>query len=334
MYSESIFGLAKAYERKQGEEVPVDLTSLLSELHYRGLSQEKTGAALRCLLYVHEGQDYASPGTGGVLTDDVLGAFELDVVQAASELFLEKSRAQGREVFTVRWGCENIAEDVEKKTWSLASRRWNAFARRLDERYLGFFLPVRGARGRVITDWQLSKELKWFSTEVPHQGQKILGMMDEISQAAGKLGLAFAFRAFGPEGVLGPRVLLHGRAFEALDSKKVIPPDGALLSMRLWRFFSEYDVYSTNFVALMRECGLTLDEVVNQVGAFFDLGLTSEYREGQYPPYFINLNRKEEFQAAVRALLLPMESWLSRGEPVQQAHPGVTTGQADASSTT
>ena len=304
----------------------VDLPSLLSELHIRGFGREKVGSALKCLQQVHMTQGFGAPDDGGVLVEDVVANYDLDVIQAASELFLEKRKVQGREVFTVRWGCDYVAEGVEAESWNRVSHRWEAYVRGLDDRYLGFLLPDGGPRARVLTEWQLNKELKWFSTEAPHQGKKMLEVLDDIGAEAGRLGLAQVFRPFGPEGVLSPRLLLHQRAFEALNSRRSPPPASAVRSVRLWRFFSEYDVNATNFVALMKECGLSLEEIVGQVGRFFELGLTSEYRDSQYPPYFIAFKKKDEFQAAVRDLLLPMGSWLSRGQravPAEAHSPAV-----------
>ena len=147
---------------------------------------------------------------------------------------------------------------------------------------------------------------------MPRQGWKILGMMDDMTEVAFRLDLAFRFRPFGPDGVKAQRVLLHEKAFDALKSRILPPPANLIQAIRLWRFFSEYDVHSTDFVALMAESRLVLDEVKDQVERFFAMNLTSRYREGQYPPYFINDKKKKEFQQAVRELLQPMEAWLSR----------------------
>jgi hypothetical protein len=111
------------------------------------------------------------------------------------------------------------------------------------------------------------------------------------------------------------RVLLHEKAYELLRSRIESPPQELIRSIRLWRFFSEYDVHATDSVALMKESGLTLDEVLEQVNKFFDMNLTSQYREAQYPPYFVNDKKRKEFQQAVRDLLRPMDEWLSNGSP-------------------
>jgi len=222
------------------------------------------------------------------------------------------------ELFRVKWGCEAAADSMEGALWSNSSTRWSEFVSQLDERYLGFFLPDGGKGSRVTSSWKLGKELKWFSVEVPRQGWKVLSMIDDITEVAWKLDLAFGFRPFSAEGVQSPRVLLHEGAYGQLSAKKVPPPGELLRSVRLWKFFSEYDVHSTDFVSLMKDCELTLDDVQEQVRKFFDLDLTSQYREGQYPPYFINDKKKKEFQAAVRDLLMPMDDWLRRGQPAAE----------------
>jgi len=294
----------------------VDLPSLVSELHLRGFNQDKVDSALRCLVHVYAVQDCTTHETGGILAEDILNTYDLDVVQVGTQLFLEKSMAQGREVFRVRWGCEAAAETMQDQLWDHSSLRWGEFVTQLDERYLGLFISTAEG-GRVTNTWKLGKELRWFSVEVPLQGWKILGMIDDISEVAWKLDLAFGFRSFGAEGIQAPRVLLHEKAYEVLRAKRVEPPADLMRSIRLWRFFSEYDVHATDFVALMKECNLTLEEIVEQVGKFFSNGLTSQYRDGQYPPYFINDKKKKEFQQAVRDLLRPMDTWLLRKEMVQ-----------------
>jgi hypothetical protein len=292
----------------------VDLPSINTELRFRGLDQEKVDSALSCLVHVYAVQDFASPDVGGVLAEDIINVYPLEVVQAASQLFLEKSMSQGREVFRVKWGCEEAAKTMKAHLWEHGSERWEEFVNQVDGRYLGFFMPVSDDGARVITNWRISRELKWFSVQVPRQGWKILSMIDDISEVAQKLDLAFGYRPFGTDGVSGPYYVLHERAYEILKTKKIVPPDELLKSIRLWRFFSEYDVHATDFVALMKDCGLTLDEVNAQVKEFFDLDLTSQYREGQYPPYFVNSKKKKEFQQAVSGLLRPMDSWLSRSD--------------------
>ena len=67
----------------------------------------------------------------------------------------------------------------------------------------------------------------------------------------------------------------------------------------------------------MRECGLTLDDIQGQIAKFFASDLTSQYREGQYPPYFINAKKKKEFQEAVKDLLRPMDKWLTGKKAIE-----------------
>jgi len=289
----------------------VDLPALVSELHLRGFDQDKVDSALRCLVHVYVVQGYAATEVGGILAEDILSTYDLDVVQAGTQLFLEKSMTQGREVFRVRWGCEVAAKTMENQLWDHSSQRWEEFVSQVDERYLGLFIPSAGD-GRVTTAWKLGKELRWFSVEVPRQGWKILGMIDDITEVAWKLDLAFGYRSLSTEGVQAPRVLLHAKAYDVLKRRRVEPPEGLIRAIRLWRFFSEYDVHATDFVALMKECNLTLEEIVEQVNRFFSSNLTSQYREGQYPPYFINDKKKKEYQQAVQELLRPMDAWLLR----------------------
>ncbi|HUK80780.1 MAG TPA: hypothetical protein VLU91_08995 [Nitrososphaerales archaeon] len=297
----------------------MDLPSLMSELHLRGLDQSKVDSALRCLVHVFSVQDAASSEGGGILAEDILDSYDLDVVQAAAQLFLDKAMSQGREVFRVRWGCEAAAEAMQEQLWTHAADRWEEFVAQLNDRYLGLILLGKEEDGRVVNNWKLGKELRWFSVEVPSQGWAILGMIDDILEIAWKLDLALGYRSYGPEGIQAPRVILHKKAYEILRSKRAAPPGDLLRQVRLWRFFSEYDINTTDFVALTRECNLKLDDVVDQVNRFFSINLTSQYREGQYPPYFINDKKKKEYEKAVRELLQPMNAWLLRGETVQTA---------------
>ena len=310
----------------------VDLPSLVSELHLRGFRQDMVDSALRCLVHVYAVQDSASPQKEGVLAEDMLDTYPLEAVQVATQLFLDTSMAQGREVFRVKWGCEAAAKAMEGELWAHSSQRWEEFVAQLDGRYLGFFLPADAEGARVTTNWKLNKELKWFSVEMPRQGWKILTMMDDVTEVAWKLDLAFGFRPFGPDGIQAPRVLLHEKAYESLRRRTIPPPVEPMRSIRLWRFFSEYDVSSTDFVALMKECSLTLDEVVEQVQKFFALNLTSQYREAQYPPYFLNDKKKKEFKLAVADLLRPMDKWLMGTELVAETPHPIVLDKAAVSS--
>jgi hypothetical protein len=304
----------------------VDITSLVTELQLRGFSQDKVDTAFRCLVHVHSVQDFASEEKGGILVEDVLDNYPIEVVQAASELFLEKGKSGEHQVFRVRWGCEDAARTMEGQLWDYSSARWNEFVSGLNDRYLGFFLPSSDA-ARVINNWKLRKDLKWFSIAMPRHGWNILRLIDDVAAVAWRLDLAFGFRPYGATGVQGERTLLHEKAYAALQQKAVSPPEELRAAIRLWKFFTEYNVQSTNFEALMKECGLTLDEVAGQVDRFFEKNLTSRYREGQYPPYFVNDKRKKEFQFEVRRLLAPMDAWLARTELASGEPP---EDQADA----
>jgi hypothetical protein len=307
----------------------VDLPSLVTELQIRGFDQEKVDNAIRCLVHVYEIQD-SNSDTGGILAEDLINTYQPDVLQAATEIFLDKTMAQGREVFRVRWGCDDTAKTMDIQLWEHASERWQEFVSQVDERYLGFVLPNDGKGARVITNWKLSDDLKWFSVEVPTFGWKILRMMEDLSEVAWKLDLAFGFRPMGPDGVQGPRVLLHEEAYQALKKKGVAPTEELRKSIRLWKFFSQYDTESTNFEELMEECGLQLSDVAEQTQKFFAMDLTSQYREGQYPPYFINDKKKKEFPVAVRNLLAPMEAWLSHSDAQAQPQRYAEESQAPA----
>ena len=293
----------------------MDLPSLVSELQFRGFDQEKIDSSLRCLVHVYEVQSYAS-ADGGILAEDVVDTYDLDVVQAASQLFLERSMQGGRQVFRVKWGCEDAAKVMETELWEHATERWTEFVSQINRRYLGFLMPTYDDGGRVVTDWKLSRELRWLSIEKPEQGWRLLGMVDDLTEVAWRLDLAFGYRRLGPDGISGPRVLLHAGAYKALNEIKINPPEELVKAIRLWRFFSEYDIHSTDFVALMRDCGLTLDDVNEQINRFFGLNLTSQYREGQYPPYLVNDKKKREFREAVLGLLRPMDAWLLASESI------------------
>ncbi|HEV2138947.1 MAG TPA: hypothetical protein VGR53_08895 [Nitrososphaerales archaeon] len=305
----------------------MDLPSLVTELQIRGFDQDKVDSAIKCLVHVYEVQD-SNLETGGILAEDLISVYEPAVVQAASEIFLEKSMSQGREVFRVKWGFEDTAETMDKQLWEHSSERWMEFVSQVDERYLGFVLPQDGEAPRVVTNWKLSNDLKWFSVEIPTYGWRILRMMEDLTEVAWKLDLAFGFRPVGSDGVLGPRVLLHEDAYEALKKKQVPPPAELIKSIRLWKFFSQYDTESTNFEALVEECMIQTSDVIEQTKKFFAMDLTSQYREGQYPPYFINDKKKKEFQIAVRSLLEPVEAWLSHSDAPAQMQSEATESQA------
>jgi len=285
----------------------------------RGLDQDKVDSALRLLVHVSAVQDQTPSESGGILVEDVVNTYPMEVVQAGADLFLEKVKDQNLEAFRVKWGCDETARMMEKQLWVNAATRWEEYVASMNERYLGFFLPMTYEGARIVTNWKLRKDLKWFSVEVPSHGWNVLRMMDDLTEVAWKLDLAFGYRPFGPDGVQGERVLLHKKAFESLKNKAVLPPEAHRTGIKLWKFFSEYDVEATDFVALMKECELNLDEVIGQVQEFFSKGLTSQYRDGQYPPYFVNEKMKKEFAAEVHALLTPMADWLHEAEVQQLA---------------
>lgn len=294
----------------------VDLPSLVTELQFRGLDQAQTDSALRCLVHVHATQDSTASETGGVLVEDIINTYPLEVVQAATQLFLERLASHGMDVYRVKWGWEEAAKLMERQIWENAEARWGEFVHQLDGRYLGFFMPLF-VEDRVISNWKLRDDLKWFSVEVPRHGWNVLRLIDDIVEVAWKLDLAFGFRAFGPKGPEGERVLLHPKVYESLKGLCEVPPEALLRGIRVWRFFSEYDIEASDIVELMKECGVSLEEVVAQVDKFFEKGLTSKYRDGQYPPYFINDKMKKEFKIEVRTLLHPMEAWLSRSDELE-----------------
>ncbi|HXW95051.1 MAG TPA: hypothetical protein VEJ19_05035, partial [Nitrososphaerales archaeon] len=159
----------------------------MSELHLRGFNENKVDEALRCLVHVHAVQDSASPDRGGILAEDIINKYDLNVVQAATQLFLDRSTTQGKEVFHVRWGCDAAAESMEEQLWAHASSRWEEFVAQLDRRYLGFLMPLAEESGRIVDNWKLGKELRWFSVEIPSQGWKVLGIVDDVIEVAWKL---------------------------------------------------------------------------------------------------------------------------------------------------
>ena len=288
----------------------MDIPTLITELQLRGFGQEKVDTAIRCLVHVHAIQDFTTDGNGGVLVEDVVSTYPVEVVQAASELFLERSKSGAQQVYRVRWGCEDAATNMEEQLWDLSSSRWNEFVSNVNDRYLGYLLPRSSVSPRVLSEWKLRKDLRWFSGAIPRHGWNILRIIDDIVAIAWKLDLAFGFRPFRGQEVQGERVLLHEKAFEMLQERAADPPAAFEKAVGLWRFFSEYDAEATDFVALMRQCDLSLDEVAAQVDAFFEKGLTTRYRGSQYPPYFVNQKVKKEFQLEVRSLLAPLDSWL------------------------
>ena len=218
-------------------------------------------------------------------------------------------------MYRVRWGCEDAATVMQDQLWENSSTRWNEFVSNINDRYLGFLLPQSSISAREITVWKSRKDLQWFSGAIPRHGWNLMRIIDDMVEVAWSLDLAFGFRPYGANGVENERVLLHERAFEALRHRASNPPEGFRKSIGLWRLFSEYDVVSTDFVWLMQGCGLTLDDVAEQVDLFFAKNLTTKYRDAQYPPYFVNQKMKKEFEAEVKQLLAPLDVWLTGAMP-------------------
>jgi hypothetical protein len=302
-------------------EVIVDIATLMTELQIRGFSEDNIDSALRCLVHVYAVQDQASEDKAGILADDIIGSYSSDVVQSAIELFLEKGKSGPHMVYRVRWGFEDAARTLKSQLWDNSAHRWDEFVSNVNERYLGFFLSPLSGNDRVISTWGLERELGWFSEAVPRHGWNVQRIIGDVSAIAWELDLAFGFRPYSPEGIGGEMALLHERAFEALQRKALPPPQEAVNAIKFWKFFSEYDVKSTNFEALIARCGLNLKQVQEQTDRFFAKNLTSQYREGQYPPYFVNDKKKKEFREEVESLLQPMDAWLSRGEIPQEVKP-------------
>jgi hypothetical protein len=324
-YLKSKFRLDNVYHLKFVKHTNVDLASLVTELHFRGLDQAKVDSALRCLVHVYAVQDVTASEAGGVLVQDVVSTYPLEVVQAASDLFLERLKTLGVEVYRVKWGYEDAARSVEKQLWDNASLRWEEFVAGLDDRYLGFVLPSSYEDARVVDHWKVRKDLKWFSVELPAHGWNVLRVIDDVLAVAWKLDLAFGFRPFGPNGVEGQRILVHKRAFQRLKEKGVIPPEELRIGINLWKFFSEFRPEESDFVNLMKDCELTLEEVKRQIASFALKGLTSEFREGQYPPFLVDEKAKKDYLQAVAKLLAPMDAWLMRRDiPAIPVIQGVT----------
>jgi hypothetical protein len=292
----------------------VDIDGLITELQIRGFDEAKIDSALRCLVHVHAVEDFTNDDAGGVLAKDILNAYPFEVTCAASELYFERMTVYGQDVFRVKWGYDAAAKSLEKQLWQNASARWKEFVDGLDERYLGFVLPMTYEHARVLEFWKTRKDLKWFGVEVEGFGWDFLRLIDDIVAVGWALDLAFGYRSFGPGGVEGNRTLLHKKAYESLKRRAVVPSDFIITGIKLWRFFSQFEPAETVVVKLMKECGVTLEEVQRQVKAFYEMGLTSPYRDSQYPPYLVVETRRKRYQEEVRNLLSPMEIWLKRKE--------------------
>jgi hypothetical protein len=299
----------------------VDTDGLITELQIRGFDQAKIDSALKCLVHVHAVQDFTNEDTGGVLVKDILNSYPFEVTSAASELYFERMTACGQDVFRVKWGYEAAAHRLERQLWQNASARWQEFVDGLDERYLGFVLPKTYEQARIVEFWKTRKDLKWFGVELEGAGWNILRLIDDIVSVGWALDLAFGYRSFGPGGIEGNRTLLHKKAYESLKRQAVVPSKSIITGIKLWKFFSQFEPAETDVVKLLKECGVTLEEVQRQVKAFYEKGLTSPYRDTQYPPYLVVDKMKKQYQEEVRCLLSPMEMWLRRKEPAPEIHP-------------
>ena len=283
----------------------------MTELQIRGFDQQRLDSALRCLVHVHSVQDFTNSEGGGVLAADILSSYPLEVTQVASELFLERLVVAGQDVFRVKWGFDEAARWVERRLWENSAVRWEEFVEGLDEHYLGFLLPLTYEDARIVDFWKARKDLKWFGVEEEAAGWQILQMIDDVAGVGYTLDLAFGYRCFTEEGPDGQRTVLHKKAFEALKQKAVVPQYPILNGIKLWKFFSQYEPADSDFVKLMKECELSLEEVRSQIEIFHDLGLTTKFRDSQYPPYIVVDKMKKQYEEAVRGLLRPMEGWLS-----------------------
>ncbi len=292
----------------------MDIDGLITELQIRGLDQARVDSALKCLVHVHAVQDFTNDDAGGVLVKDVLNSYPFEVTVAASELYFERATVYGQDVFRVKWGYDAATRWLEKRLWQNASDRWEEFVDGLDERYLGFVLPMTYDHARIIEFWKARKDLKWFGVEFEGFGWNILRLIDDIVAVGWALDLAFGYRSFGPGGIEGNRTLLHKKAYDSLKRQAAVPPDSIITGIKLWKLFSQFEPAETDFVKLMKECDVTIEEVQRQVGTFYEKGLTSRYRDTQYPPFLLVEKMKKQYQEEVRRLLNPMEVWLTRKE--------------------
>ena len=308
----------------------MDIDGLTTELQIRGLDQAKIDSALKCLVHVYAVQDFTNNDAGGVLAKDILSSYPLEVTQAASELYFERMTVYGQDVFRVKWGYEAAAKYLEKQLWQNSLPRWKEFVEGLNERQLGFVLPMTYENARVVEFWKTRKDLKWFGIELESFGWNLLRLIDDIVAIGWALDLAFGYRSFGPAGIEGDRTILHKKAYESLKKHAAVPPDIIITGIKLWRFFTQFEPEETDVVKLMEDCGVTLAEVQRQVNCFYDWGLTTPYRESQYPPYLVVDKMKKQYQEAVRGLLSPTERWLVGKETAPEAAAAGTSrvGQA------
>jgi hypothetical protein len=152
-YLQSVSTLGKPYHLFTGT-ANVDIDGLITELQIRGFDQQKIDSALRCLVHVHAVQDFTNGDEGGVLVKDILSSYPFEVTHAASELYFDRMTVFGQDVFRVRWGYDAAARFLEKQLWQNASTRWEEFVEALDERYLGFVLPMTYENARIVEFWK------------------------------------------------------------------------------------------------------------------------------------------------------------------------------------
>jgi len=290
----------------------VDISGLITEFRIRGLDQRKIDSALKCLVYVQSVQDVTNSEGGGVLVKDVLDSYPLEVTQVASELYLEKLALWGFDVFRVRWGYDSAARSAARRLWDGASSSWEKFADGLDGRCLGLLLPSSYEEGRLVESWKHREEAAWLGTEVEGLDKKMLSMVNEVLAAGYSLDLAFGYSSFDQSGVNGRWTLLLRSAYDSLRERAEPLPLALVTGARLWRFFSQYEPAESDIVKLMRECGLTLEDVRAQVNTFYERGLTTRYRESQYPPFLVVEKMKKAYRQAVDSLFNPSKVWFAR----------------------
>ena len=143
----------------------MDIDGLITELQIRGFDEAKIDSALKCLVHVHAVQDFTNEESGGVLVRDILSSYPFEVTSAASELYFERMTVYGQDVFRVKWGNDAAAQQLERQLWQNGSDRWQEFVDGLDERYLGFILPMTYENARIVEFWKTRKDLKWFGVE-------------------------------------------------------------------------------------------------------------------------------------------------------------------------
>lgn len=294
----------------------MDISGLITEFRIRGLDQRRIDSALKCLVHVQFVQDLTNAERGGVLVKDVLDSYPLEVTQVASELYLEKLTMWGVDVFRVKWGYESAALSAARRLWEDVSSRWEKFADGLDKRYLGLVLPETYEGARVVESWKNRREAEWLGAEVDGLDRKMLDMVNGVIGAGFALDLAYSYSSFGERGVDGRWTLLHKNAYETLKGRAERLPLPLANGVRLWRFFSRYDPAESDIVKLMKECGLALEEVRGQVNMFYRMGLTTSYRESQYPPFLVHEKVRNAYKQTIDGFLIPVKLWVASRDPL------------------